>query len=258
MLKKTTKKSAKKTTNKSLAKSLTKKSMLLKKKSLKPDLSFLFDIESILKNTPNKDKLSVTLKHQPIKGNSLFAKKPINKGDLIAYYKMKAYTSNDISTDYDKKTLQKMCTEFDIPYPTNASKCQLKELLEINFSTLSLKGRGIDTPFKDMYNFTIENKYGKFNKHLIGDLYSGSLPPPKNNIPYWAYFANEPFQGVQITNAIMDYQIHENFTKKDRTSLKEGDTFTYALFATRQIDAGEEIVWNYGADYGRSYEAGKC
>ena len=235
-----------------------KKKSMLKKNSLKPDLSFLFDIKSILKNTPNKNDLSVTLKHQPIKGNSLFATKPINKGDIIAYYKMKAYTKNDISTDYDKKTLQKMCTEFDILYQKDATKCQLKELLEINFANLSLKGRGIDTPFKDMYNFTIENKYGKFNKYLIGDLYSGSLPPPKKNIPYWAYFANEPFQGIQVTNSIMDYQINENFTKKNRTTLKEGDTFTYALFATRQINVGDEIVWNYGVDYGRSYESGKC
>ena len=231
----------------------------LKKNSVKPDLSFLFDIESIMKNTPNKDDMSVTLKHQPIKGNSLFATKPINNGDLIAYYKMKAYTSViPPPIDNYKKTLQKMCTEFDIPYNKDASKCQLKELLEINFSSLSLKGRGIDTPFKEMYNFTIENKYGKFNKNLIGDLYSGSLPPPKKNVPYWAYFANEPFKGIQITNAYMDYQIDENFTKKHRTTLKEGDTFTYALYATRKIDIGEEIVWHYGPDYERCYESGKC
>ena len=251
--------SKKSLSKKSLSKkSLSKKSLLLRRNSLKPDLSFLFDIESILKNTPNVEELSVTLKNQPIKGNSLYATKPINKGDLIAYYKMKAYTSNNISTDYDKKTLQKMCTEFNIPYPKNASVCQLKELLEINFSELSLKGRGIDTPFKTMYNFTIENKYKKTLERLIGDLYSGSLPPPKNNIPYWAYFANEPFQGVQITNSEIDTQPYENFTKKGRTTIKEGDTITYALYASRPIKAGEEIVWNYGTGYGRCYESGKC
>ena len=41
-----------------------------------------------------------------------------------------------ISAFHLQKTLQKMCTEFNIPYPKNASVCQLKELLKINFSEL--------------------------------------------------------------------------------------------------------------------------
>ena len=52
----------------------------------------LFDIKSILKNTPDKDKLSVTLKKTE-KGNSLFATKAIKKGDTIAYYKMMVFST---------------------------------------------------------------------------------------------------------------------------------------------------------------------
>jgi len=222
-----------------------------------PDLSFLFDIKSILKDTPDKSKLSVTLKHQPIKGNSLFATKSIKVGDIIAYYKMKVFTLNT-TKKYDKESLKNMLDQLKIFYPKDASKCQLQELFDISFSELSLNGKGVDVPFKDMYQFEVVNKSGKGYDSLIGDLYKGSISAPKNNIPYWGYFANEPFPGIEVSNAEIDYRLYENFTKKNRSTLKEGDVFTYALVATRPIKAGDEILWYYESDYDRSYKVGKC
>jgi hypothetical protein len=230
-----------------------------------PDLSFLFDIKSILKDTPDKSKLSVTLKHQPIKGNSLFATKPIQKGDTIAYYKMKVFTDVNYNynyknkfTGYTKQELKHICDELGLNYPVDASKCQLKELLLNNIVPISYKGKGIKMPYKNMYHFTISSKNDGEYPKLVGDLYKGSLPSPKNNIPYWGYFANEPFYGLERSNVEVDSQTYENFTKKGRTKIKEGDTVTYAVVATRLIHPGEEILWNYGNSYNRSYKAGMC
>lgn len=230
-----------------------------------PDLSFLFDIKSILKDTPDKSKLSVTLKHQPIKGNSLFATKPIQKGDTIAYYKMKVFTDVNYNynyknkfTRYTKQELKNICDELGLNYPVDVNKCQLKELLLNSIAEISFKGKGIKMPYKNMYHFTISSKNDGEYLKLIGDLYKGSLPFPKNNIPYWGYFANEPFYGTERGNAEVDSQTYENFTKKGRTKIKEGDTVTYAVVATRLIHPGEEILWHYGDSYSRSYKVGIC
>ena len=226
-----------------------------------PDLSFLFDIKSILKDTPDKSKLSVTLKHQPIKGNSLFATKPIQKGDTIAYYKMKVFTSVDYRnkfTRYTKQELKHICDELGLNYPVDVNKCQLKELLLNSIAPMSFKGKGIKMPYKDMYHFTVSSKNDSEYSNIVGDLYKGSLPSPINNIPYWGYFANEPFYGTERSNVEVDPQTYENFTKKGRTKIKEGDTITYAVVATRLIHPGEEILWHYGNSYSRSYKVGKC
>ena len=229
-------------------------------RSSNPDLSFLFDIKSILKNTPDKSALSVTIKHQPIKGNSLFATKPIQKGDTIAYYKMKVFTIVDYTdkiSRYTKQVLKERCDALYLNYPDDATKCQLKELLLNSIAEMSFKGKGVSMPYKEMYHFSMSAKNNKDYTNLVGDLYDGSLPSPKNNIPYWGYFANEPFYGER-SNTEVDHQTCENFTKKGRTRLKEGDTVTYVLVATRLIETGEEIVWYYGNCYDRSYKISKC
>jgi len=51
----------------------------------------LLDIDNILKGTEDKDELSITLKKDPIKGSGLFAVKPIQEGDTIAFYKMRVF-----------------------------------------------------------------------------------------------------------------------------------------------------------------------
>ena len=170
------------------------------------NLKHLFDYKEILKNTPDKDKLSVILKKGK-KGVSLFAIKDIKKGDIIAYYKIKVYKIKEY---------------------TNTVK-------------------------DDMYLFTIYNKNGYAYKKFIGDIYEGSLPKPKRNIPYWAYFANEPSIGEK-QNSYMDKQSFENFTKKNRTRLHEDDIVTYALVADSDIKKEEEILWCYGDSYNRNYK----
>jgi len=208
----------------------------------------LFDIKSILKNTPDKDKLYVTLKKTE-KGNSLFATKPIKKGDTIAYYKMMVFST--LKTEPLITEIKSKCAKLGI------NKAEIKKIVDSieNVGTLSYKNKAIKVPYGQMYNFTVYNKNGYYYKSLIGDLYKGSLPLPKNNIPYWAYFSNEPSIDKK-ENSTIDTQPYENYTKLDRVSLKEGDTITYALKATSDIEKGEEIVWCYGKSYkdNRNYE----
>jgi hypothetical protein len=226
-------------------------------------LSFLFDIDHILKNTSHKDKLPVILKKDKVKGNSLFANRDLEAGETLAYYKMKVYKSLDSSVDISTpmKTLKKECEKLKIDI-TNKSptfyqhkKSLIKEI-EKKSPMLSLHGKKIIPPFYDMYHFTIYKKNGDEYKNFVGDLYKGSLPPPKNNVPYWAYFSNEP-SGKQVYNCEIDIQLDENYKKQNRTTLKEGDTVVYSLLSTKPIKKGEEIVWCYGSSYNRNYEINK-
>ena len=107
------------------------------------------------------------------------------------------------------------------------------------------------SPTKCMYCFTVYTKNGNMHKTLIGDLDTESAPQPKNNIPYWGYFANEP-SGKQKENCEIDVNLSGNYKSKSR--LKEGDFITYKLIASHNIKAGEEIVWCYGESYARNYE----
>jgi len=56
----------------------------------------LLDIDFLKSQIKNPEALSVTLKKDPVKGSGLFATKPIKKGQVIAYYKMKVY---DLAAD---------------------------------------------------------------------------------------------------------------------------------------------------------------
>jgi hypothetical protein len=55
----------------------------------------VLNISKVLKMTPNRDKLKVTLKKLPMKGTGVIATQPIKKGNIIAYYKIKLYNMND-------------------------------------------------------------------------------------------------------------------------------------------------------------------
>ena len=107
------------------------------------------------------------------------------------------------------------------------------------------------SPTKCMYCFTVYTKSERVSDKLMGDLDKESAPLPKNNIPYWAYFSNEP-SGKQKENAEIDIGSKDNY--KNRSKLKDGDFMTYKLKATRNIKPGEEIVWCYGEAYGRDYK----
>jgi hypothetical protein len=106
-------------------------------------------------------------------------------------------------------------------------------------------------PFGNTYLFTIYTKKGNASNKYTGNLFEGSLPPPRRNIPFWAYFSNEPNMNQQA-NSYVDNNLKINY--KNRNIVKPGDTMIYKLIAARDIKPGEEITWCYGDSYHRNYE----
>ena len=164
----------------------------------------VFDAKYAKKQAKGYD-LKVTLKKN-FKGISLYAKKPIKKNNIIAYYKFLVYKYDD---DFAGKK-------------------------------------------EDMYAISIYTKKDRLNGNLMGDIYEGSLEKPKNNIPFWAYFSNEP-SGNQEENCFLDINLRGNY--KNRDKVKPCDIMIYKLVASRNIKPGEEICWCYGGDYYRNYES---
>lgn len=109
---------------------------------------------------------------------------------------------------------------------------------------------GFKSQTKNMYTFTVLTPKGNPSRTLIGDLSLESLPPPCRNIPYWAYFSNEP-SFDEDDNAYIDMNTEEIY--RTRKKLNPGDTITYKLRASRNIKKGEEILWCYGDSYDRDY-----
>lgn len=107
------------------------------------------------------------------------------------------------------------------------------------------------SPTNNMYAFNVYTRSGRESKYLIGDLSLDSIPPPINNIPFWAPFVNEPMLGKK-TNAEIDLNLDENYNRLPRP--KPGGYMDYKLVATRAIKVGEEITIYYGEDYIRDYE----
>ena len=103
-----------------------------------------------------------------------------------------------------------------------------------------------------MYTMTVYGKSGRARDTVMGDIYDGSLEPPKNGITYWAYFSNEP-SGDQKENVYLDINTKCNY--KNRNRVKVGDTMIYKLVASRDIKPNEEITWCYGDYYNRNYKA---
>lgn len=157
------------------------------------------------KSTAKGYNLKITLKKN-FKGTSLYAKKTIKKGSVIAYYKFLVHKNDD------------------------------------SFKSVN----------DNMYAITVYGKNGKERSTLIGDIYNGSLEPPKHNIPFWAYFSNEPSKG-QEENARIDKNLKVNYRNRDK--VKPNDTMIYKLISTKNIKSGEEITWCYGGEYDRNYEA---
>lgn len=166
-------------------------------------LKHLFDYKKILRDTPNVDKLKVTLKKTRLKGVGLYAQKPIKENATIAYYRMTVYPI-----------------------------------------------KGFKSKTNEKYTFTLLTKKGNYSNSLIGDISDESLPPPCRNVPFWAYFSNEP-SGIQTINARIDPDNAKNYS--NRNVLRAGETVTFRLVAIRDIPIGEEIVWCYGDSYHRDY-----
>lgn len=63
----------------------------MKNTQISKEYAELLDINNIMSNTPNANKLKVTLKKDDVKGTGIYATKVIKKGELIAYYRMKIF-----------------------------------------------------------------------------------------------------------------------------------------------------------------------
>ena len=108
------------------------------------------------------------------------------------------------------------------------------------------------SPTNNMYAFTAYTKGDNPSGRFMGDIAPESLPPAENNVPYWAYFSNEPTRLVG-ENAEIDVDTKYNYHDHCRTSLKDGDHIRYRLIATKNIREGTPVTWCYGDDYERSY-----
>ena len=168
---------------------------------------------------------------------------------------------NTLKNVFDYKYANKMVKTYDLSVqlkkgPKGVSLFAKKLIKKGNivsyykFKLFSVKNfKGVK---KDMYVMSVYTKQYNFNPRLLGDLFEGSLEQPKYNIPFWAYFSNEP-SGNQIENCTIDPNLKSNY--KFRHFVKEGDTMIYKLIATKDINPGEEIVWCYGDYYNRTYKA---
>jgi len=141
--------------------------------------------------------------------------------------------------------------------------------LKVELKRSPVKGFGIyaTQPIKDeeviaLYHVTyvigVYTPSGNESRVWTADIVPESLRPPilsddeEYYIPYWAYFSNEPSPG-QTKNAYIDMNEDEIYAERKR--IKEGDMITYKLIAIDDINPGEEIVWDYGKEYGeRDYE----
>lgn len=111
------------------------------------------------------------------------------------------------------------------------------------------------SPTDRMYAIAIYTKGDKERFDVIGDITKDSVPPPKNDIPYWGHFANEP-SGNNVENAELDLDLKKNY--KNKSKLHVSDFVVYRLKSIRDIKAGDEICWCYGQVYGREYEVNCC
>lgn len=196
-------------------------------------LDNVLDWEYVMKNTKHVNDLKVELKPLPNKGVGVVAKRPLYKNDIVALYKLKVF-----------------------------------------------RNKTYKSPTKNVYCFAAYTKSGVESRVWICDLVPESLQNPsiqkcaysqkkdkfitssgeckgkdKCYVPFWAYFSNEPSPS-QKPNSWIDMNTEENYSK--RKKLKEGDYVVYKLVATKTILPGEEIVWDYGAGYGkRDYETYK-
>lgn len=108
-----------------------------------------------------------------------------------------------------------------------------------------------DSPTNFIYTFSVYGNTGRRSESLIGDIVLDSIPDPKNNIPFWGMFANEP-SGDQDVNAEVDVDLANNY--KNKKKLKADIYLVYKVVAKRDILQGEEITIYYGDEYERDYE----
>jgi len=152
----------------------------------------LLDVNKILKKTKNINDLKI----MPIESKGkvkLYARKEIDKTEIIAYYKIKIY-------DFLKYS----------------------------------------SPTHGKYQISIYNHLGTEQFDMIGDIYSGSIPKPIQNIPFWGPFITKT---TNIDNSNVELEFNPYYYKN--LKIKVGETLIFNFIAKRTIKKGEEILWFY-------------
>lgn len=101
-----------------------------------------------------------------------------------------------------------------------------------------------ENPLDSMYTVEVFDANGIVDYSRIADIDPLSVPSPHNNIPFWGHLANEPMR-LRNCNVRIAYACELCVT--------DASFVIYKLVATRRILEGEEITWNYGTRYKRTY-----
>lgn len=75
----------------------------------------LLSMETILDNTEDSFRLKIILKYDNIKGTSVYANKPIRKGETVAYYKITVFDNEDYVSPTNFLYAVKVYTKTDKP-----------------------------------------------------------------------------------------------------------------------------------------------
>uniref|UniRef100_A0A6C0JRB8 SET domain-containing protein n=1 Tax=viral metagenome TaxID=1070528 RepID=A0A6C0JRB8_9ZZZZ len=84
----------------------------------------ILDYNYVMKNTPDPKSLKVQLKKDKMKGVGLFARKNIKKGEVIAYYRFKLFSTKNF-----KSKLNNMYTITVYTKDDNASRALIGDLV---------------------------------------------------------------------------------------------------------------------------------
>mgnify|MGYP006308700553 CR=1 FL=1 len=117
----------------------------------------LLNINRIKKNTKDLDKLKVTLKKDKLKGVGLYATKPIKKGELIAYYKLKTFSFKKYESPTD------MVYSFEVY--TKRGKESKRLIADICLESIPKPKKNI--PYKSYQKNIITNKPNQINSNNL-------------------------------------------------------------------------------------------
>jgi len=175
-----------------------------------------------------ENDLTVSLRQNSI-GWGIYANRDFNKGDVVAYYKMRVYSTSSTTR----------------PKPTKMARGYANYAIEMRSASNRALG------------FQIE-----------GNLAPECMQHPgKSGVPYWGFMANEPFLKEEIAeyeegmehdeqlngNVKLDYDPEYNYALAGRQKIEPGDHVRLLLRAKCAIDKHEAILWCYGKQFDRSY-----
>ena len=85
--------------------------------------------------------------------------------------------------------------------------------------------------------------------YAVEDIDDNRLLPPDDGIPYVGHLANDSKCDATANCTLKDAP----FPNAEAALSSNKRRRRYGLFVTRRIAAGDELLWNYGEAYPRSY-----